>query len=88
MRRKFMAVVVACALVCAGAVVGAGPVSALDSNPTGNFEAVVRAPGGLRVSGWAFDFPDTTASIEIRDRLLRTAEQWEARARGIDHPGR
>lgn len=25
---------------------------------------------------------------EIRDRLLRKAEEWEARARGIDHPGR
>lgn len=25
---------------------------------------------------------------EIRDRLLRTAKRWEARARGIDHPGR
>lgn len=27
-------------------------------------------------------------SPEIRDQLLRKANEWEARARGIDHPGR
>ena len=65
MRRRFVAVLVACVVVCAGAVVTAGPAAALDSNPTGNFESVVRVPGGLRLSGWAFDFPDTTAAIDV-----------------------
>jgi hypothetical protein len=60
MRRKLLAVMLACALVCAGATVVAGPASAAAGDPFGNFETLVRYPGGLRLSGWALD-PDVSS---------------------------
>jgi hypothetical protein len=34
------------------------------TRPFGNFEGVVRAPGGVRVSGWTID-PDTASPIDV-----------------------